>query len=139
MIHTSQMDPSRLVTCASGWTDHPIGHVVDVHTYPGPVLNLFPEESKAKHTFFYFTFLILHIYIFVSDLCCRSEKSSSCWRNVGTKQGYSWTHLVIYFSIDNFGSKPQILRYGNDFILPDPRGSIETEDQFLKEYEDKIK
>ena len=30
------LDPSRLVTCASGWTDHPAGHVVDVHVYPGP-------------------------------------------------------------------------------------------------------
>jgi hypothetical protein len=30
------LDPSRLVTCASGWTDHPVGHVLDVHVYPGP-------------------------------------------------------------------------------------------------------
>ena len=42
-----QIDPSRLVTCASGWKDHPVGHVVDVHTYPGPVHNLFPEASKV--------------------------------------------------------------------------------------------
>jgi hypothetical protein len=30
------LDPSRLVTCASGWTDQPVGHVLDVHVYPGP-------------------------------------------------------------------------------------------------------
>jgi hypothetical protein len=30
------LDPSRLVTCASGWTDHPVGHVADAHVYPGP-------------------------------------------------------------------------------------------------------
>ena len=35
-----ETDPSRLVTCASGWTDHPVGHVVDVHAYPGPVKNM---------------------------------------------------------------------------------------------------
>ena len=29
-------DPSRLVTGASGWDDHPVGHVMDVHVYPGP-------------------------------------------------------------------------------------------------------
>ena len=58
------MDPSRLVTCASGWTDHPIGHVVDVHTYPGPVLNLFPEESKAEHTF------LLHLSYFAYLYFC---------------------------------------------------------------------
>ena len=29
-------DPSRLVTCASGWTDYNVGHIADVHVYPGP-------------------------------------------------------------------------------------------------------
>ncbi len=31
-----QMDPSRLVNCASGWTDTGNGDVLDVHIYPGP-------------------------------------------------------------------------------------------------------
>ena len=47
-----EADPSRLVTCASGWTDHPVGHVVDVHVYPGPVVNVFPEQTKVGHTVF---------------------------------------------------------------------------------------
>ena len=29
-------DPTRLVNNASGWTDHGVGHVVDIHRYPGP-------------------------------------------------------------------------------------------------------
>ena len=29
-------DPSRLVTAASGWHDHPVGHIADAHVYPGP-------------------------------------------------------------------------------------------------------
>jgi len=29
-------DPSRLVDDASGWTDHGVGDVMDVHDYPGP-------------------------------------------------------------------------------------------------------
>ena len=29
-------DPSRLVTCASGWNDFPVGHIADAHVYPGP-------------------------------------------------------------------------------------------------------
>ena len=29
-------DPSRLVTGASGWDDHPVGHIMDLHVYPGP-------------------------------------------------------------------------------------------------------
>ena len=29
-------DPSRLVTCASGWNDYPVGHIADAHVYPGP-------------------------------------------------------------------------------------------------------
>lgn len=31
-----EMDPSRLVTCASGWTDYNVGHVIDIHSYPAP-------------------------------------------------------------------------------------------------------
>ncbi len=29
-------DPTRLVDCASGWSDRPAGNVVDMHNYPGP-------------------------------------------------------------------------------------------------------
>ena len=35
---TMEYDPSRLVNCASGGNDFPVGHVVDVHRYPGPFL-----------------------------------------------------------------------------------------------------
>jgi hypothetical protein len=31
-----QWDPSRLVNCASGWTDTGNGDVLDIHIYPGP-------------------------------------------------------------------------------------------------------
>lgn len=33
---TKQRDPSRLVTCASGWNDFPAGDIIDIHSYPGP-------------------------------------------------------------------------------------------------------
>lgn len=33
---TKELDPSRLVNCASGWTDHPVGDIIDMHNYPGP-------------------------------------------------------------------------------------------------------
>ena len=38
-----QMDPSRLVDDASGWTDMHAGNVIDMHNYPGP--NIPPVES----------------------------------------------------------------------------------------------
>ncbi len=31
-----QWDPTRLVNCASGWTDTGVGDVIDHHIYPGP-------------------------------------------------------------------------------------------------------
>ena len=31
-------DPSRLVINASGWTDKKVGHLIDVHAYPGPAM-----------------------------------------------------------------------------------------------------
>jgi beta-galactosidase/beta-glucuronidase len=31
-----KLDPTRLVDCASGWNDMPVGDVIDRHQYPGP-------------------------------------------------------------------------------------------------------
>lgn len=33
---TKDYDPTRLVNCASGWTDRKVGDVHDIHVYPGP-------------------------------------------------------------------------------------------------------
>ena len=33
---TKEYDPARLVSCASGGNDFPVGDVIDVHRYPGP-------------------------------------------------------------------------------------------------------
>lgn len=30
------LDPTRIVSCASGWTDFEAGHVIDFHSYPHP-------------------------------------------------------------------------------------------------------
>jgi len=39
-----EMDPSRLVDCASGWTDKNCGDVHDIHSYPNPKCP--PTEEK---------------------------------------------------------------------------------------------
>jgi hypothetical protein len=41
-----QMDPSRLVNNASGWTDSKCGDVIDMHNYPGPGSPA-PEAHRA--------------------------------------------------------------------------------------------
>jgi beta-galactosidase/beta-glucuronidase len=41
-----QMDPTRLVTGASGWTDAGVGHVMDIHHYPEPQAPG-PEPDRA--------------------------------------------------------------------------------------------
>jgi len=42
------MDPTRLVTCASGWADVPgLGDIHDIHKYPGPAAPE-PEEGRAS-------------------------------------------------------------------------------------------
>ena len=38
------MDDTRLVSNASGWTDHNVGDIIDMHSYPGP--DVFPTEEK---------------------------------------------------------------------------------------------
>lgn len=40
-------DPSRLVNNASGWTDHGVGDVVDMHNYPGPGMPDLEENRAA--------------------------------------------------------------------------------------------
>ena len=42
-----QLDPSRLVTSASGWTDRGTGDVIDAHVYPGPGMEP-PEKARAS-------------------------------------------------------------------------------------------
>jgi hypothetical protein len=43
---TKEYDPSRLVDCASGWTDRGVGDVHDIHVYPGPGSPK-PEAKRA--------------------------------------------------------------------------------------------
>ena len=43
---TRQLDPSRLVNNASGWTDKAAGDMHDTHAYPGPASNA-PEPRRA--------------------------------------------------------------------------------------------
>jgi hypothetical protein len=44
---TMEYDPSRLVNCASGGNDFPVGHVLDVHRYPGPFLPKITPDRAA--------------------------------------------------------------------------------------------
>jgi Glycosyl hydrolases family 2, sugar binding domain/Glycosyl hydrolases family 2, TIM barrel domain len=43
---TKEYDPTRLVNCASGGNDFPVGDVIDVHRYPGPFAPI-PTEQRA--------------------------------------------------------------------------------------------
>jgi hypothetical protein len=43
---TQDLDPTRLVNCASGGNDFPVGHISDLHRYPGPTIPKL-EESRA--------------------------------------------------------------------------------------------
>jgi beta-galactosidase/beta-glucuronidase len=44
---TKQLDPSRLVNNASGWTDENVGDIHDTHDYPGPGCKP-PEANRAS-------------------------------------------------------------------------------------------
>ena len=44
---TEQIDPSRLVNNASGWTDKNVGHIHDTHAYPTPHCEL-PSATRAS-------------------------------------------------------------------------------------------
>jgi hypothetical protein len=44
--HVKEVDPTRLVNNASGWTDQHVGDVVDMHHYPDPSMPK-PEENRA--------------------------------------------------------------------------------------------
>ena len=40
-------DPTRLVNSASGWTDHGVGQVLDIHRYPGPGIPPLERDRAA--------------------------------------------------------------------------------------------
>jgi len=42
-----EMDPTRLVDDASGWTDRGVGSVLDIHSYPGPAS---PDATELSAT-----------------------------------------------------------------------------------------
>ncbi len=44
--YVMELDTTRLVNSASGWTDRGTGHVLDIHHYPGPVSPV-PEKERA--------------------------------------------------------------------------------------------
>ncbi|MCH7918373.1 MAG: chitobiase/beta-hexosaminidase C-terminal domain-containing protein [Planctomycetes bacterium] len=44
---TKEYDPTRLVNNASGWTDHGVGDVVDIHSYPGPLMPPLEPDRAA--------------------------------------------------------------------------------------------
>jgi hypothetical protein len=44
--HVKKLDPTRLVSNASGWTDKAVGDIVDMHHYPDPSMPK-PEENRA--------------------------------------------------------------------------------------------
>ncbi|AQQ08666.1 Beta-galactosidase [Sedimentisphaera cyanobacteriorum] len=43
-----EQDPSRIVTCASGWTDHEVGHIKDDHRYSPPHNPSAPTDDRAS-------------------------------------------------------------------------------------------
>ena len=86
-----ELDPTRLVNNASGWTDHPCGDVIDMHNYPGPGSPK-PEESRAA-VLGEFGGLGLHIpghawteegwgYRGVADRTALTRKYLDLWRKV---------------------------------------------------------
>ncbi len=44
---TEQYDPTRLVNCASGGNDFPVGHISDLHRYPGPTIPKLEDQRAA--------------------------------------------------------------------------------------------
>ncbi|MEE8467258.1 MAG: sugar-binding domain-containing protein [Planctomycetota bacterium] len=42
-----ELDPTRLVTCASGWTDEGVGDVLDIHHYPDPRMPAVSAQRAA--------------------------------------------------------------------------------------------
>jgi hypothetical protein len=44
---TKQYDPTRLIDPASGWTDYPVGDLIDMHHYPKPAAPK-PQEKRAQ-------------------------------------------------------------------------------------------
>lgn len=44
---TVKYDPTRVVNCASGGNDFPVGHIYDIHRYPGPTMPALKSDRAA--------------------------------------------------------------------------------------------
>jgi len=44
--YVGELDPTRLINNASGWTDKGVGHILDIHNYPNPIAPP-AEENRA--------------------------------------------------------------------------------------------
>ena len=51
--------------------------------------------------------------------------------------GHTWSDMSMKKT--HFENSTYYHRFGDDLVMPDPRGSADTEEQFLEKYEDVIK
>ncbi|MCL2118086.1 MAG: hypothetical protein FWH27_06620 [Planctomycetaceae bacterium] len=45
--YCAKLDPTRLINSVSGWTDRKVGHIHDIHSYPGPAIPPLEEERAV--------------------------------------------------------------------------------------------
>ena len=108
-----KLDPTRLVTCASGWNDFPVGHIADLHVYPGPVKdtagNSHVRTSSLKNQK-EFSFLIQY----APNDPKRAAVVGEMWGQSKIPWGHCW--------------------FGDKEAEDDPRGGFKTEEEFLAAY-----
>jgi hypothetical protein len=83
-----KLDPTRLVDCASGWTDRGVGDVHDIHSYPGP--DAPPVEEKRAIVLGEFGGLGLP----VKGHTWKSEKSWG-YRRFNTSEDLTTAYVVL--------------------------------------------
>ena len=54
---------------------------------------------------------------------------------MGGEQAHQGAQLVSQILTNILALCQIFLRFGDDLVMPDPRGSVETEEEFLKKYD----
>ena len=47
--------------------------------------------------------------------------------------------MIKFYSILIYSILFYLIRFGDEMIIPDPRGMVDTEEQFLEQYESAVK
>lgn len=98
---TKNYDPTRLVNNASGWTDHGVGDVIDMHAYPGPDMPEIEDNRAAVLGEYGGEALVVKDHLWVQDFSRAPDHYETSQSETQLHETYSQMMRELYDLKDN--------------------------------------